>query len=49
MSYNFQAWAASKGILLELSCAYHQQTGGQPEIVNKSVGTIVCAYELVDD
>ena len=43
MSDHFQAWAASKGILLEPSTAYHQQTDGQTEIVNKVVVTIVRA------
>ena len=46
MSYHFQAWAASKGILLEPSTTYHQQTDGQTAIVNKAVVTIVRACEL---
>ena len=49
MSDHFQAWAASKGILLEPSTAYHQQTDGQTEIVKKEVVTIVRACELEGD
>ena len=49
ISDHFQAWAASKGILLEPSTACHQQTDGQTEIVNKEVVTIVHAYELEGD
>ena len=49
MSYHFQAWAATKGILLQPSTAYYQQTDGQTEIVNKEVVTGVCAYELEGD
>ena len=48
-SYHFQAWAASKGILLEASPAYYQQTDGQTEIVNMEVVTIVRACELEGD
>ena len=46
MSDNFQAWAASEGILLEGLTAYHQQTDGQTEIVKEEVITVVLAYEL---
>ena len=46
MSDHIQAWAASKGIVLEPSTAYHQQTDGQTEIVNKEVLTVVLACEL---
>ena len=46
MSDHFQAWAALKGILLEPPTAYHQQTDGQTEIVNKEVVTIVRTCEL---
>ena len=49
MSDHFQAWAASKGILLEPSTAYHQQTDGRTEIVNNEVVTIVRACELEGD
>ena len=49
MSDHFQGWAASKGILLEPSTAYQQQTDGQTEIVNKEVVTIVRACELEGD
>ena len=49
MSDHFQAWAASKGILLEASTAYHQQTDGETEIVNKEVVAIVRACELEGD
>ena len=49
MSDHFQAYAASKGILLKPSTVYHQQPDGQTEIVNKEVVTIVCAYELAGD
>ena len=49
MSDHLQAWAASKGILLEPSTAYHQQTDGQTEIVNKEVVTIVRACKLEGD
>ena len=35
MSSHFQSWAASKGIKLEPSTAYHPQTNCQSEIVNK--------------
>ena len=49
MSDHFQAWAASKGILLERTTAYHQQTDGQTEIVTKEVVTIVRACELEGD
>ena len=48
-SHHFQAWAASKGILLSVSTAYPQQTDVQTEIVNKEVITIVCACELEGD
>ena len=49
MSDHFQAWAASKGILLKPSTAYQQQTDGQTEIVNKEVVTIVRACQLEGD
>jgi len=37
MSDHFKHWAARKGIKLELSTAYHPQTDGQSEIVNKAI------------
>ena len=37
MCLHFQSWAASKGIKLEASTAYHSQTNGQSEIVNKEI------------
>ena len=49
MSHHFQAWAASKRILLEPSTPYHQQTDGQTENVNKEVVPIVRACELEGD
>ena len=49
MSDHFQAWAASKAILLELSTGHSQQTDGQTEFVNKEVVTIVRACELEAD
>ena len=49
MSDHFQGWAALKGILLEPSTAFHQQTDGTTEIVNKEVVTIVRACELERD
>ena len=49
MSDHFQAWPASQGILLEPSTVYHQQTDGQPAIVNTEVVTIVRACEFEGD
>ena len=49
MSNHFQAWAASKGILLEPATVCHQQTNGQTKIVKKEVVTIMRAYELEGD
>ena len=48
-SDHFHGWAASKGIPLEPSTAYHQQTDGRIEIVNTQVVTIVRACELKGD
>ena len=49
MSDHYQAWAASKGMLLEPWTAYYQHTDGQTEIVNQEVITIVRACELQGD
>ena len=49
MSDHFQAWAASKGILLEPATTYHQQTDGQTEIVNEEVVNMVHACESEGD
>ena len=49
MSDHLQAWAASTGIRLAPSSAYHQHTDGQREIVNTQVVTIVRACELEAD
>ena len=49
MSEHLQVWAGSKGILLQPSTAYHQQTDGQTEIRNKEVVTIVRASALAAD
>ena len=49
MCDHFQAWAASKCILLGLATADHRQTDGLTEIVNMEVVTIVCACELEGD
>ena len=49
MSDHFQAWTASKGILLQPSPAYHQQPDSQTEIVNKEVVTVVHTCELEGD
>ena len=49
MPNHVQVWAASKGILLELSTAYQQQRDAQTEIVNKEVVTIVHISESVVD
>ena len=49
ISDHLQAWAPSKGILLDPSTTYQQQTDGQTEIVNKQVFTIVHALELEGD
>ena len=49
MTDYFQAWAASQGILLAPSTAYHQQPDGQTKIVNKEVVTIVRACESEED
>ena len=46
---HFQAWDASKGILLEPLTAYHQQPDGLTEIVNKEVLTEVRACESEAD
>ena len=37
MLSHFQSWAASKGIKLEQSTAYHPQTDGKSAIVNKEI------------
>ena len=49
MADHFLAWAAYKGILLEPSTAYHQQTDGQTVLANKEVVTIGRACELEGD
>ena len=49
MSYHFQSWAASNGILLLPSTACHQERDGQTEIVSKEVLSIVRACELEGD
>ena len=40
-SYVFTEWARKKGIRLDISTAYHQQTDGQTEIVNKELKQVL--------